>query len=102
MPQVYVRDCTSVGPYPLMLFGGRVHLDSTTVHGKGAQKKEEIMVGDDRWIRFVCTTNVAALIGKVRGELDKLLRRKITQPRMEFGANAGQLIEAVIQLLSTQ
>ena len=77
---------------------GRIHLDADNVH-KG---REEVMVGDDRWIRFICSSSVAALIRKVRDQLDMLLRRKITHPRMEFGESAEQLIAAVIQLLSTQ
>jgi ATP-dependent RNA helicase DHX36 len=48
--KVYIRDATMVGPYPLLLFGGKVKVDH-----------ERAMATCDNWIHFRAAPRVAVL-----------------------------------------
>lgn len=64
--KVFIRDSSSVSPYPLLLFGGGVdvqHADST--------------ITMDGWVTFNADRKVAVLVKLLRRELDDLLRLKI-------------------------
>ena len=53
--QVYVRDCTMVTPYPLLLFGGEIVV-----------KHELMTLCIDDWIEFRSPGKVAVLIKQLR------------------------------------
>ena len=53
--QVYVRDCTMVTPYPLLLFGGEIVV-----------KHELMTICMDDWIEFRSPGKVAVLIKQLR------------------------------------
>ena len=68
--RVFLRDCTPVSPYPIMLFGGRLCLTPHSAVGPGYS---EITMGDeDSWITFVMRHDVARLIRSLRQMLDQL------------------------------
>ena len=48
--QVYIRDCTMVSVYPLLLFGGAISID--------LDRGEFMLSVDDGWIRFMATSHM--------------------------------------------
>lgn len=47
--QVFIRDCTMVSVYPLLLFGGGITID--------LDKGDFVMSLDDGWIRFIASSH---------------------------------------------
>ncbi|XP_071787163.1 putative ATP-dependent RNA helicase DHX57 [Asterias amurensis] len=96
--KVYIRDCSMVSIYPLLLFGGcdlSIDLD----------KGRFIISLDEGWIRFsVASVQVAELVRELRVELDQLLEDKIQQPNMDLCTcpRGSRIITAIVQLISTQ
>ena len=87
--KVYVRDCTMVTPYPLLLFGGDI-----------AVKHELQILTVDGWIEFRSMGKVAVLIKHLRQQLDKLLVEKIDQPQMDFSdSTSGKTLDTIVRLI---
>uniref|UniRef100_A0A672HHI3 Putative ATP-dependent RNA helicase DHX57 n=1 Tax=Salarias fasciatus TaxID=181472 RepID=A0A672HHI3_SALFA len=76
--RVFIRDCSMVSVYPLVLFGGgQVNVEM--------HKGEFVVSLDDGWIRFAATSHqVAELVTELRWELDQLLEDKIRSPSMDL------------------
>ncbi|KAH9607253.1 hypothetical protein KSS87_014411 [Heliosperma pusillum] len=89
---IYIRDSTNISDYALLLFGGNL-LPSKT--GVGIE-----MLGG--YLHFSASKSVLELIKKLRGELDKLLNRKIEEPRLDIHAQGKGVVAAVVELLNSQ
>lgn len=96
--KVYIRDCTMVGVYPLLLFGGgNISVD--------LEKGNFILSVDDGWIRFIAMSQeVAELVREVRMELDLLLSDKIKNPHMDLHTcpKGSAIIQTIVKLVTTQ
>jgi hypothetical protein len=88
---VFVRDCTPVSPYPVLLFGG-----SLTVH-----HSQGVIVVDDIY-PFNASPKVGVLIKKLRAALDIMLLSKIEQPDQDLSSSSGYIINAICTLLAAQ
>ena len=88
---VFVRDCTPVSPYPVLLFGG-----SLTVH-----HSQGVIVVDDLY-PFNASPKVGVLIKKLRAALDIMLLSKIEQPDQDLSSSSGYIINAICTLLAAQ
>lgn len=86
--QVFVRDCTEVSPFALLLFGGRISVQA----GQGR-------IAVDDWVRFEAIGRIAALVNKLRQRLDAMLWEKIQNPRVDVAGS--KLSEALVELLQT-
>ncbi|NXT24675.1 DEXH1 helicase, partial [Syrrhaptes paradoxus] len=96
--RVFIRDCSMVSVYPLVLLGGgQVHMQ--------LQKGEFVISLDDGWIRFVAASHqVAELVKELRCELDQLLQDKIKNPSMDLCVcpRGSQIIGMIVKLVTTQ
>ena len=86
--RVFVRDCTEVSPYAVLLFGGQVSVQA----GLGR-------IAVDDWVRFEAIGRIAALVNKLRQRLDEMLWEKIQDPRLDVAGS--KLSEALVELLQT-
>ncbi|XP_061172560.1 putative ATP-dependent RNA helicase DHX57 [Saccostrea echinata] len=96
--KVYIRDCTMVSMYPLLLFGG----GSISVD---LEKGNFVLSIDDGWIRFLADSpKVAELVRELRLELDQLLTDKIQNPHMDLCncPKGSKIIDTIVKLISTQ
>ncbi|XP_025661992.1 DExH-box ATP-dependent RNA helicase DExH1 isoform X4 [Arachis hypogaea] len=89
---IYVRDSTNISDYALLLFGGNL------VPGKNGEGIE--MLGG--YLHFSASKSVIDLIRKLRGELDKLLNRKIEEPGLDITAEGKGVVAAAVELLHSQ
>ncbi|CAG5133525.1 unnamed protein product, partial [Candidula unifasciata] len=96
--KVYIRDCSMVSVYPLLLFaGGSISMD--LYHGNF------ILSVDDGWIQFMAASpQVAELIKELRSELDQLLSDKMYQPDMDLLTcpRGSKIINCIVSLISSQ
>ncbi|XP_004627688.1 putative ATP-dependent RNA helicase DHX57 [Octodon degus] len=96
--RVFIRECSMVSVYPLVLFGGgQVHVQ--------LQRGEFVVSVDDGWIRFVAASHqVAELVKELRGELDQLLQDKIKNPSIDLCTcpRGSRIISTIVKLVSTQ
>ncbi|KAI8788572.1 ATP-dependent RNA helicase DHX57 [Biomphalaria glabrata] len=96
--KVYIRDCSMVSVYPLLLFGGGgISMDIYQGHF--------ILSIDDGWIQFkASSTQVAELVRDLRYELDQLLSDKISQPDMDLLTcpRGSKIISCIVELISSQ
>uniref|UniRef100_H3DMF3 Putative ATP-dependent RNA helicase DHX57 n=1 Tax=Tetraodon nigroviridis TaxID=99883 RepID=H3DMF3_TETNG len=95
--RVFIRDCSMVSVYPLVLFGG----------GQGSELHRGAFVIslDDGWIQFAAASHqVAELVKMLRWELDQLLEDKIRSPSMDLCAcpRGSRIIHMIVHLISTQ
>ncbi|KAJ3690094.1 hypothetical protein LUZ61_019258 [Rhynchospora tenuis] len=86
---VYVRDSTNISDYALLLFGGALVPSKT---GEGIE-----MLGG--YLHFSAPKSVIQLIQRLRGELDKLLQRKIEDPTLDVFAEGKGVVAAAVELL---
>ncbi|KAM3853474.1 putative ATP-dependent RNA helicase DHX57 isoform 1-T2 [Vipera latastei] len=96
--RIFVRDCSMVSVYPLILFGGS-HVNMQLQNG------EYIVSLDDGWINFVAASRkVAELVKELRNELDQLLQEKIKNPSMDLCTcpRGSQIISLIVKLVTTQ
>ncbi|KAI9090786.1 hypothetical protein K1719_028639 [Acacia pycnantha] len=89
---IYIRDSTNISDYALLLFGGNLTPSKT---GEGIE-----MLGG--YLHFSASKSVIELIRKLRGELDKLLNRKIEEPGLDISAEGKGVVAAAIELLHSQ
>ncbi|KGL77564.1 Putative ATP-dependent RNA helicase DHX57, partial [Tinamus guttatus] len=96
--RVFIRDCSMVSVYPLVLLGGgQVHTQ--------LQKGEFVISLDDGWIRFAAASHqVAELVKELRCELDQLLQDKIKNPSMDLCMcpRGSRIIGMIVKLVTTQ
>nr|XP_040030186.1 putative ATP-dependent RNA helicase DHX57 [Gasterosteus aculeatus aculeatus]XP_040030187.1 putative ATP-dependent RNA helicase DHX57 [Gasterosteus aculeatus aculeatus] len=96
--RIFIRDCSMVSVYPLVLFGGgQVNVE--------LQKGEFVVSLDDGWIRFAAASHqVAELVKELRWELDQLLEDKIRSPSIDLCTcpRGSRIIHMIVHLVSTQ
>ncbi|XP_060610498.2 putative ATP-dependent RNA helicase DHX57 [Anolis sagrei] len=96
--RVFIRDCSMVSVYPLILFGGG-HVNVQL------QKGAFVVSLDDGWIRFVAASHqIAELVKELRGELDQLLQDKVKNPSMDLCTcpRGSRIISMIVKLVTTQ
>ncbi|KAL0344834.1 UNVERIFIED_CONTAM: DExH-box ATP-dependent RNA helicase DExH1 [Sesamum radiatum] len=76
---IYIRDSTNISDYALLMFGGNLIPSKS---GDGIE-----MLGG--YLHFSASKTVLDLIRKLRGELDKLLSRKIVEPGLDYSGGKG-------------
>ncbi|KAG7961527.1 hypothetical protein I3843_09G021600 [Carya illinoinensis] len=86
---IYVRDSTNISDYALLLFGGNLIPSKT---GEGIE-----MLGG--YLHFSASKSVLELIRKLRGELDKLLNKKIEEPGFDISMEGKGVVAAAVELL---
>ena len=91
--KIYVRDCTTVSPIALLLFGGSLQV----FHSK------HVVTVDD-WLQFKIGARPATLVKHLRAQMESLLLRKILSPHDDItGSKEGQaLIQGVSTLLANE
>ncbi|KAL9253383.1 DExH-box ATP-dependent RNA helicase DExH1-like protein [Drosera capensis] len=89
---IYIRDSTNISDYALLLFGGNLLPSSS---GEGIE-----MLGG--YFHFSASKSVLDLIKKLREELDRLLNRKIEEPRLDISVEGKGVVAAVVELLHSQ
>ncbi|KAM9835767.1 putative ATP-dependent RNA helicase DHX57 [Aulostomus maculatus] len=96
--RVFIRDCSMVSVYSLVLFGGgQVNVE--------LHKGEFVISLDDGWIRFAAASHqVAELVQEMRLELDQLLEDKIRKPSTDLCScpRGSRIIDMIVHLISTQ
>ncbi|KAJ8013856.1 hypothetical protein DPEC_G00034150, partial [Dallia pectoralis] len=96
--RVFIRDCSMVSVYPLVLFGGgQVNVE--------LQKGEFVISLDDGWIQLAAASHqVAELVKELRWELDQLLEDKIKNPSMDLCTcpRGSRIIHMIVKLITTQ
>ncbi|XP_020943251.1 putative ATP-dependent RNA helicase DHX57 isoform X1 [Sus scrofa] len=96
--RVFIRDCSMVSVYPLVLFGGgQVNVQ--------LQRGEFVVSLDDGWIRFAAASHqVAELVKELRCELDQLLQDKIKNPSIDLCTcpRGSRIISMIVKLVTTQ
>uniref|UniRef100_A0A803R9K6 RNA helicase n=1 Tax=Cannabis sativa TaxID=3483 RepID=A0A803R9K6_CANSA len=86
---IFIRDSTNISDYALLLFGGNL-IPSKTSEGI------EML---DGYLHFSASKSVLDLIRKLRGELDKLLNRKIEEPGFDISREGKGVVTAAVELL---
>ncbi|KAG2537593.1 hypothetical protein PVAP13_9NG309500 [Panicum virgatum] len=86
---IYVRDSTNISDYALLLFGGSLIPSKT---GEGIE-----MLGG--YLHFSAPKRTIELIQRLRGELDKLLERKIEEPGLDIFSEGKGVVAAAVELL---
>ncbi|KAI0513645.1 hypothetical protein KFK09_009675 [Dendrobium nobile] len=89
---IFIRDSTNISDYALLLFGGSL-TPSTT--GEGIE-----MLGG--YLHFSAPKSVRQLIQRLRGELDRLLLRKIEEPGLDMNVEGRGVVDAAMELLHSQ
>ncbi|KAH1262508.1 DExH-box ATP-dependent RNA helicase DExH1 [Glycine max] len=89
---IYIKDSTNISDYALLLFGGNLVPSKS---GEGID-----MLGG--YLHFSASKSVIELIRKLRGELDKLLNRKIEEPGFDVSAEGKGVVAAAVELLHSQ
>ena len=89
--KVYLRDCTSVKSYPLLLFGGKL----TVWH------KEKMITVDD-WVAFKGDRKVAVLVRLLRDGLENIMRKKIMYPDEDVTKSGEEILDSICKLLETE
>ncbi|CAH8264868.1 unnamed protein product [Arabidopsis lyrata] len=89
---VYIRDSTNISDYALLMFGGNLMPSKT---GEGIE-----MLGG--YLHFSASKNVLDLIQRLRGEVDKLLNKKIEDPSLDITVEGKGVVSAVVELLRSQ
>ncbi|XP_057710392.1 putative ATP-dependent RNA helicase DHX57 [Corythoichthys intestinalis] len=96
--RVFIRDCSTVSVYALVLFGGGAI--NVEMH-----KGQFVISLDDGWIRFAADSHqVAELVKELRWELDRLLEDKIRNPSIDLCTcpRGSRIIRMIVNLVSTQ
>jgi len=89
--KVYLRDCSTVKSYPLLLFGGKL----TVWH------KEQMITVDD-WIAFKGDRKVAVLVRLLRDGLENIMRKKIMYPDADVTKSGEEILDSISKLLETE
>jgi ATP-dependent RNA helicase DHX57 len=86
--KVYLRNVSEVGPYALLLFGGK--LEAQYLEGT---------ITIDNWIRFSAPGKIVAMIQLLRKKLDELLEEKINNT--DINIINSKVLDAACKLLAT-
>jgi HrpA-like RNA helicase len=87
--KTYVRDCTTVSPLALLLFGGK--LDVYQTHG---------ICSIDGWLKFRIDAKPATLVKYLRSQMERILLRKILSPEEDVvGSKEGKALISSISIL---
>ncbi|KAK2968935.1 hypothetical protein RJ640_003622 [Escallonia rubra] len=89
---IFIRDSTLISDYALLMFGGNLISSKT---GDGIEMLEG-------YLHFSASRSVLELIKKLRGELDKLLNRKIKDPGLDISIEGKGVVAAVVELLQSK
>eukprot|EP00957_Ditylum_brightwellii_P009525 718855-Ditylum_brightwellii.AAC.1 len=91
--KIYVRDCTTVSEFALLLFGGNLKVYHT--HGVATV---------DSWLRFRIAAKPATLVKDLRAQMESMLLRKIVSPDDDVtnSPEGKALIYAVSSLLEKE
>lgn len=116
---VYIRDATNISDYALLMFGGNL---VETKNGDGIEML-------DGYLQFSASKSVMGLIKvsyafffynkleitfflkkfgidgmlqKLRGEVDRLLNRKIEDPKLDVNVEGKGVVAALVELLHNQ
>ncbi|XP_069788016.1 putative ATP-dependent RNA helicase DHX57 isoform X2 [Narcine bancroftii] len=96
--RVFLRDCSMISLYPLVLFGGgQINVE--------LRKGQFIICLDDGWIQFAAASHqIAELVKELRWELDRLLEDKIKEPTMDLCTcpRGSLIIDMIVKLVTTQ
>ena len=84
--KVFIRDLTPFNAYTMLLFGGKLELDTL---GRG------LVV--DGWLRLRGWARIGVLVSRLRGMLDDVLQRKIDEPGVEMGGE--EVVRIVARLV---
>ncbi|RMZ71156.1 dead deah box helicase [Pyrenophora seminiperda CCB06] len=82
--KVFIRDITPFNAYSLLLFAGRIQVDTL---GRG------LVV--DEWIRLRGWARIGVLVSRLRGMLDKVLEGMVREPGKGIGAREGEVVDVV-------
>lgn len=89
--QVYIRDCTVVSPYALLMFGGQIEVPL------GSQT---VMVG---WIKLPCQPRTALLFREARVQLEKTLQSKFDNPSLDLWEGpSSEVIRVILNLITSE
>jgi ATP-dependent RNA helicase DHX57 len=106
--RIYVRDCSTVSPYALMLFGGALSTERTASKAAGGGRRgapppsADTLLTVDNWIKFSVPRHAVDLLLQVRAEMDAVLRRKIENPNADISAAGRHILDAVVALLGSE
>lgn len=91
--KTFVRDCTTVSEFALLLFGGSLKV----YHAHGA-------VTIDDWLKFRISPKAAALVKHLRAQVECMLLKKIVSPEEDItgSVEAKGLIQAVSAIVSQE
>jgi len=91
--KTYVRDCTTVSPFALLLFGGTLEVFQT--HG---------ICSVDGWLKFRIDAKPATLIKYLRGKMERLLFQKIVSPQEDVieSEEGRALIQSISRLFEAE
>ncbi|KAF8006930.1 hypothetical protein BT93_K1045 [Corymbia citriodora subsp. variegata] len=89
---IFIRDSTNISDYALLLFGGNL------VPSKSGEGIEML----DGYLHFSASKSVLELIRKLKGELDRLLNRKIEEPGLDISSEGKGVVAAAVELLHSQ
>jgi ATP-dependent RNA helicase DHX36 len=91
--KTYVRDCTTVSPLALLLFGGALEVYQS--HG---------VCSIDGWLKFRIGAKPATLIKYLRNTMERLLFEKIVSPEKDVMATeeGKSLIESISKLFASE
>lgn len=85
--KMFVTDCTTTQPYPLLLFG-----DVEVLH-------DQQVIVIDKWIKFSAPARIAVIMKEIRTQLNTLLQEKISQPTLDISNHV--LTDVVTELITT-
>ena len=86
--KTYVRDCTTVSPFALVLFGGTLVV-----------YQEKGVATVDEWLKFRISPKSATIVKHLRAQMESMLLRKIVSP--EDDVTSSPVGKALIQSIST-
>ncbi|KAL5009672.1 hypothetical protein ScPMuIL_011977 [Solemya velum] len=87
--RVYLRDCSLVTPFPLMLFGGDIVVQHT---------QQQIIIDDK--IKFKAYAKTGVIFKEIRKLLGKFLDKKLENPKLS--SQCDELVSVVKNLLQTE
>jgi HrpA-like RNA helicase len=89
--KTYVRDCTTVSPFALVLFGGALEV-----------YQREGIVTVDEWLKFRISPKPATLVKHLRAQMESMLLRKIIAPEDDVteSPEAKAVIASISALLA--
>ncbi|KAL4233235.1 ATP-dependent RNA helicase dhx29 [Mactra antiquata] len=87
--RVYLRDTTLVSPYPLLMFGGEIHVQHT----------EQLLNVDDR-IKYKSYARTGVIFKELRKLLNDLLARKLEEPTLHIEGDS--LVLLIEELLTSE